>query len=136
MADVEIALRKTRDNLASFYKLMSNGMLPVDEIDFVPVLPHLLAATYACAYFYVITADSGKALLVDFGAPNGALFSPVTHHFEGQRLSLHAVFTDEATAPLMRPLIFASSSMKNPEPTVAWIRRLSASLGGRKMGGS
>ncbi len=87
MTEVETALRKTRENLASFYRLMSNGMLPVDEIDFVPVLPHLLAATYACAYFYVITSDSGNALLVDFGAPNFSLFPPANKYFEdGERM--------------------------------------------------
>lgn len=82
MHDADSAIRQTRDNLASFFRLMSGGVLPVDEIDFVPVLPHVLAATYACSYFYVITSDSGKALLVDFGAPNYALFSPAQRHFE------------------------------------------------------
>ncbi|MCC7355779.1 MAG: MBL fold metallo-hydrolase [Anaerolineae bacterium] len=82
MADAEDALRRTRDNLTSFFKLMTSGGLPTDEIDFVPVLPHVLAATYACSYFYVITSDSGRALLVDFGAPNFSLFSPAKRHFE------------------------------------------------------
>jgi glyoxylase-like metal-dependent hydrolase (beta-lactamase superfamily II) len=87
MADVEVALRKTRENLVSFFKLMNNGMLPVDEIDFLPVTPHLLAATYACSYFYVITSDSGKALLIDFGAPNFSLFPPANKYFEdGERM--------------------------------------------------
>jgi glyoxylase-like metal-dependent hydrolase (beta-lactamase superfamily II) len=81
------AIQRTRENLISFFKLMSNGLLPAGEIDFVPVLPHVLAATYACSYFYVITSDSGKALLVDFGAPNFDLFSPVQMHFEsGERV--------------------------------------------------
>ncbi len=81
------AITRTRDNLIAFFKLMSNGMLPAGEIDFVPVLPHVLGATYACSYFYVITSDSGKALLVDFGAPNGSLFSPAARHFEeGERV--------------------------------------------------
>jgi len=87
MWDADDAVRRTRDNLVSFFKLMSNGLLPADEIDFVPVLPHVLAATYACSYFYVITSDSGKALLVDFGAPNFALFSPAQKHSEdGERV--------------------------------------------------
>ena len=82
-----LAIQKTHDNLASFFKLMSNGILPVDEIDFVPVLPHVLAATYACSYFYVITSNNGKALMVDFGAPNFSLFSPANRHFEdGERI--------------------------------------------------
>jgi len=87
MADAEVAVRQTRENLIGFYKLMSGGMLPAGEIDFVPVLPHVLAATYACSYFYVLTSDSGKALMVDFGAPNGSLFSPINRHFEdGERV--------------------------------------------------
>jgi glyoxylase-like metal-dependent hydrolase (beta-lactamase superfamily II) len=87
MVEVEPALRGTRENLTSFFKLMTNGCLPAGEIDFVPVLPHVLAATYACSYFYVITSDSGKALLVDFGAPNFTLFSPAQKHFEdGERM--------------------------------------------------
>ncbi len=87
MGDAERALKETQENLISFFKLMTGGMLPADEIDFVPVLPHILAATYACSYFYVITSDSGKALLVDFGAPNFALFPPANRHFEdGERM--------------------------------------------------
>jgi len=87
MTDAPEALRRTHQNLASFFRLMSGGMPPVDEIDFVPVLPHLLAATYACSYFYVITSDSGRALLVDFGAPNGQLFFPAGEYPEnGERL--------------------------------------------------
>ncbi len=82
MWDPHGAIRETLEKLTSFYKLLSNGMMPAGEIDFVPVLPHVLAATYACSYFYVITSDSGKALLVDFGAPNLSLFSPAQIHFE------------------------------------------------------
>ena len=87
MVGASQAIEQTRDNLVSFFKLMSNGALPADEIDFVPVLPHVLAATYACSYFYVITSDSGKTLLVDFGAPNFGLFSPANRYFEdGERV--------------------------------------------------
>jgi glyoxylase-like metal-dependent hydrolase (beta-lactamase superfamily II) len=87
MTDPPGALQRTRANLIDFFKLMSAGLLPADEIDFLPVLPHVLAATYACSYFYVITSDSGKALLVDFGAPNFSLFSPAQKHFEdGERV--------------------------------------------------
>ena len=82
MDDSENAIRQTRENLAGFYRLMTGGAPPVDEIDFVPVLPHVLAATYACAYFYVIMSDSGKALLVDYGSPNFALFAPANRYFE------------------------------------------------------
>jgi len=82
MDDARRAIERTRENLISFFKLMSNGALPADEIDFVPVLPHVLAATYACSYFYVITSDSGNALLVDFGAPNYTLFTPANRHSE------------------------------------------------------
>ena len=87
MPDAQDAIRQTRDKLISFYKLMSNGMLPAGEIDFVPVLPHVLAATYACSYFYVITSDSGSALLIDFGAPNPSQFAPGQVTFEpGERV--------------------------------------------------
>jgi glyoxylase-like metal-dependent hydrolase (beta-lactamase superfamily II) len=81
------AIRQTRDHLISFFKLMNNGLLPAGEIDFVPMLPHVLAATYACSFFYVITSDTGKALMVDFGAPNYGLFSPAQKYFEdGERI--------------------------------------------------
>ena len=87
MWDAPNAIRDTRDGLTSFYKLLANGMLPAGEIDFVPVLPHVLAATYACSYFYVITSDSGKALLVDFGAPSLSQFAPAQISFEpGERV--------------------------------------------------
>lgn len=87
MPDAGEALRRTREELGSFFRLMTAGMAPVDEIDFTPVLPHVLGATYGCSYFYVITSDSGRALLIDFGAPNGALFSPVNRYFEdGERV--------------------------------------------------
>ena len=82
MPDAERAMRETRANLTSFFKLMTGGGSPVNEIDFVPVLPHVLAATYACAYFYVITSDSGKALMVDFGSPNFQLFAPANRYYE------------------------------------------------------
>ncbi len=83
MPDPDTALRATRDNLISYYKLLTSGQLPADEIDFLPVTPHLLAATYACSYFYVIIADSGDALMVDYGAPNLDLFQPNKVFFEG-----------------------------------------------------
>ena len=86
MADAGEAMRQTRQNLAGFYKLMTGGGMPADEVDFVPVLPHVLAATYACSYFYVITSDSGKALLVDYGAPNFSLFGPANRYFEDYNL--------------------------------------------------
>jgi glyoxylase-like metal-dependent hydrolase (beta-lactamase superfamily II) len=87
MREANDAIDRTRKNLTSFYLLMSNGVPPADEIDLVPVLPHLLAGTYACAYFYVITSDSGKALFVDFGAPNYSLFAPAQKYFEdGERV--------------------------------------------------
>jgi glyoxylase-like metal-dependent hydrolase (beta-lactamase superfamily II) len=82
MRDPDAAMRETRENLTSFFTLMSGGTPPVNEIDFVPVLPHVLAATYACSFFYVITSDTGKALLVDYGAPNFQLFAPANRYFE------------------------------------------------------
>lgn len=87
MDDPEAALRQTRSNLASYYHLMTRGMPMPDEVDFTPVLPHVLAAQYACSCFYVITSDSGNALLVDFGAPNFSLFGPANTYFEdGERM--------------------------------------------------
>jgi glyoxylase-like metal-dependent hydrolase (beta-lactamase superfamily II) len=87
MSEPEQAIVQTRENLVSFFKLMTGGMMPADEIDFVPVTPHLLAATYACSYFYVLTSDSGNALMVDFGAPNYQLFAPANRYFEdGERV--------------------------------------------------
>ena len=85
--DPEAALRQTRNNLASYYQLMTHGMPLPHEVDFTPVLPHVLAAQYACSCFYVITSDSGNALLVDFGAPNFSLFGPANIYFEdGERM--------------------------------------------------
>jgi glyoxylase-like metal-dependent hydrolase (beta-lactamase superfamily II) len=85
--DPEAAIKQTRDNLASYYHLMTRGLPLPDEVDFTPVLPHVLAAQYACSCFYVITSDSGKALLVDFGAPNFSLFGPANTYFEdGERM--------------------------------------------------
>lgn len=99
MADPAAAMTQTRANLSQFYQLMTGGVLPVDEIDFVPVTPHLLAATYACSYFYVIMADSGEALLVDFGAPNFSLFGPANKYFEdGERVR----FVEHSLARLQR----------------------------------
>jgi glyoxylase-like metal-dependent hydrolase (beta-lactamase superfamily II) len=98
MWEADEAIQRTHDNLVSFFKLMNNGLLPAGEIDFVPVLPHVLAATYACSYFYVITADSGKALLVDFGAPNYGLFQPAQKYFEdGERVRFFEHSLDRLT---------------------------------------
>jgi glyoxylase-like metal-dependent hydrolase (beta-lactamase superfamily II) len=99
MADAPDAMRRTRQNLKDFFSLMSGGMLPNDEIDFVPVTPHLLAATYACSYFYVLTSDSGKALLVDFGAPNFSLFYPANKYFEDGE---HVRFVEHSLERLQR----------------------------------
>jgi glyoxylase-like metal-dependent hydrolase (beta-lactamase superfamily II) len=85
--DPQAAIKQTRDNLASYYHLMTRGMPLPDEVDFTPVLPHVLAAQYACSCFYVIISDSGEALLVDFGAPNFSLFGPANTYFEdGERM--------------------------------------------------
>jgi glyoxylase-like metal-dependent hydrolase (beta-lactamase superfamily II) len=81
------AIQETREKLISFFRLMNNGAQPAGEIDFTPVLPHVLAATFGCSIFYVITSDFGNALMVDFGSPNYGLFAPAQKYFEdGERV--------------------------------------------------
>lgn len=82
MDNADAAMRQTQANLTGFFRLMSGGNAPVNEIDFTPVTPHVLAATYGCAFFYIIISDSGKALMVDFGSPNFQLFAPANRYFE------------------------------------------------------
>jgi len=88
MTDPGDAFRKTKENLRRFYRLGTGGKLLADEIDFTPVASRLLHGTNTCSSFYVILSRNGKrALFVDYGAPNIALFAPVTHHFEpGERI--------------------------------------------------
>jgi glyoxylase-like metal-dependent hydrolase (beta-lactamase superfamily II) len=88
MKDAGVALSRTRDNLRSFYRLMSGGKLVADEFDLTPVASRLLHGTQACSSFYAILSRDGKrALFVDYGAPNFALFSPASIHFEaGERV--------------------------------------------------
>ncbi|MCC6442669.1 MAG: MBL fold metallo-hydrolase [Armatimonadetes bacterium] len=87
MAGAQDAIAKTQANLRSFYRFMSEGGKCVDELDLTPVTPRVLAGTYACAYFYVILSDSGKALFVDFGSPNFQQFQPCNRYFEdGERV--------------------------------------------------
>jgi glyoxylase-like metal-dependent hydrolase (beta-lactamase superfamily II) len=76
------ALELTRLNLTEYYKLRNNGSQPVSERPFTWVTDHLLAAEFACAFFYVLLADNGHALLIDYGAPCMELLSPVQPHFE------------------------------------------------------
>ena len=76
------ALELTRRNLTDYYKLRNNGSLPVGERPFTRITDHLLAAEFACAFFYVILSDDGHALLVDYGAPCMELLSPIQPHFE------------------------------------------------------
>jgi glyoxylase-like metal-dependent hydrolase (beta-lactamase superfamily II) len=87
MHEADKAIGSTRENLIRFFSLMNNGLMPADEIDLTVISPHLLAATYACAHFYVLLSDDGHALFVDFGAPNFTLFDPIAMHFEpGERV--------------------------------------------------
>jgi glyoxylase-like metal-dependent hydrolase (beta-lactamase superfamily II) len=82
MNDADEALSLTKENLTKYFSLRNNGLLPVNEQDFTQVTAHLLAAEYACSHFYVILSGDGHALLIDYGAPNLALFSPAAIHFE------------------------------------------------------
>jgi len=87
MADASEAIRRTQTHLRSFYAFMTGGGRCVDELDLTPITPRVLAGTYACAYFYVILSDSGKALFVDFGSPNFQQFQPCNRYFEdGERV--------------------------------------------------
>lgn len=52
MFDAADAMRQTRHNLTGFFNLMTGGAMPADEIDFMPALPHVPAATYACSHFH------------------------------------------------------------------------------------
>jgi glyoxylase-like metal-dependent hydrolase (beta-lactamase superfamily II) len=76
------ALRETRQNLTSYFMLRNNGIQPVSEQRFTRITAHLLAAEYACSYFYAVLSDDGHALLVDYGSPSMELFSPIQPHFE------------------------------------------------------
>jgi len=76
------ALELTRQNLTEYYKLRNNGALPVGERPFTRITDHLLAADFACAYFYIILSEDGHALLVDYGVPCMELLSPIQPHFE------------------------------------------------------
>jgi glyoxylase-like metal-dependent hydrolase (beta-lactamase superfamily II) len=88
MRDAPGALAATEKNLRAFYRLQSGGKLLADEVDFTPVASRLLHASRTCSSFYVLLSRDGKrALFVDYGAPNFALFQPVTMHFEsGERV--------------------------------------------------
>ena len=82
MKEASRALHMTKENLTKYYSFRNNGLLPVNEQDVTQITPHLLAAEYACSHFYAILSDDSHALLVDYGSPNFALFSPVNIHFE------------------------------------------------------
>ncbi len=88
MKDVSKAFAKTKENLRSFYRLQSGGKLLVDEFDLTPVASRLLHGTQACSSFYAILSRDGKrAIFVDYGAPNYALFNPASAYFEaGERV--------------------------------------------------
>jgi len=86
MRPAEPALARTRQALRAFWGQMAAGGMPVDELDWSPVTPHILAAPYASSYSYAICSESGHALLVDYGGPDMLLFSPARFHFEpGER---------------------------------------------------
>ena len=88
MTDSSLALTKTKHNLRRFYRFQSGGELLADEFDFTPVATRLLHGTQSCSSFYVILSRDGRrALFVDYGAPNMALFQPASVHFEpGERV--------------------------------------------------
>ena len=76
------ALEKTRNHLTKYYLLRNNGAKPACERPFTRVTDHLLAAEFACAIFYVILAEDGHALFIDYGLPCMELLSPIQPHFE------------------------------------------------------
>ena len=77
MMDAQAAITETANKLRSYYRLISGGEKPADEIDFERINSRLLFAPKANSSFYVILSGDGKrALFVDYGAVNDQLFSP------------------------------------------------------------
>jgi len=99
MDKVDESITKTMDNLRQ-YHLHLTGQPPTIDRTFKRLSPHLLVAPHACCTFYVLLSDSGKAMLIDYGAASGNHFYAHLRQFESwekQRFvehSIHELKTD------------------------------------------
>jgi len=99
MDNPDEAISKTMENLRR-YHLYLTGQPPTIDRTFKRLSPHLLVAPHACCTFYVLLSDSGKAMLIDYGAASGNHFYAHLRQFESwekQRFvehSIHELKTD------------------------------------------
>ncbi len=73
LRDPDEAIRLTIEGLWEYYRFQVGE--PTIAAQPLAVSPHLIAFHQTTSSFYVILADSGKALFVDYGAPSGVHFS-------------------------------------------------------------
>lgn len=79
------AIRETIDNLREYHQYLTGQPLTIDR-PMKRLLPHLLIAPHACCTFYALLSDSGKAMLVDYGAASGNHFYAHLRQFESWEL--------------------------------------------------
>jgi glyoxylase-like metal-dependent hydrolase (beta-lactamase superfamily II) len=70
MVDVAKALGKTIDALSEYYRFVATAN-PTIENQPIRFSPHLAGSNKTAGNFYVIISDSGKAMFIDYGFPNG-----------------------------------------------------------------
>ncbi len=93
MDDPEAAIPQTIENLRRYHRHLSGQPLTIDKA-FKQLLPHLLIASHACCTCYVLLSESGKALLIDYGAASFNHFYAHLRQFESwevQRFVEHSI---------------------------------------------
>ncbi len=93
MRNPEAAIDQTIGNLRKYYDHLAGQPLTIDRT-LKRVLPHLLVSPHSCCTFYVLISDSGKALLIDYGAASTDHFYSHLRHFESwevQRFVEHSL---------------------------------------------
>ena len=93
MANPDESITVTMDNLRQYHLYMT-GQPPTIDRKFKRLSPHLLTAPHGCCTFYVLLSDSGKAMLIDYGAASGNHFYAHVRQFESwekQRFVEHSI---------------------------------------------
>jgi len=87
------AIAETIENLRLYYRYMTGGK-PTIDLTFNRLLPHLLVSPHSCCTFYVLLSESGRAMLVDYGAASTDHFYAHVRQFESwelQRFVEHSI---------------------------------------------
>lgn len=94
ITDPEASISETIDNLRKYHMYLT-GQPPTIDLSLKKLSPHLLVSSHSCCTFYVLLSDTGKAMLIDYGAASGNHFYAHVRQFESwevQRFVEHSIY--------------------------------------------